>query len=401
MFHRFKNSERGNTRKPAPRRLAFDLLEDRTVPAILPPISHVNTVTPLAQHDSVTASAINGARVVVWVHDVSATSSQLRAQRYDAAGAKVGPNLILVSGLTFVANPAVCMDNTGRFFVSYTRETSPTNRDVIVARFSNTGAFLGATNVATSSQNEYDSSIACNGGGNFTVSYTVDTTPTNQDIHAKRYLSTGIPLGFTKVAVSPASDETLSAIAIQKAQPWNISIVFVVGGKDVYHKRYASSGLTLGDMNSVAVSPAIETKPSVAMNASGHAVIAFQQFDGNNWNIRARKVFASGTMSTTILVKGGSCQDTDPSVAMDHTQLNFVVAYQSHQFVGNIVRVYASEVSASGGTVTHNLVSANALTTATRPSISNSRADGYIVSFAVNGIVGDPSLGILARFGVL
>ena len=63
-------------------------------------IAPVNTTTRNAQFDSDNASSANGSSVVVWTDTFSPTDHDIRAQRFNASGGKVGPEIVVsVSGL--------------------------------------------------------------------------------------------------------------------------------------------------------------------------------------------------------------------------------------------------------------------------------------------------------------
>ncbi len=372
------------------------LLENRTVPSLSPTYRHVNAPTSFLTHDSVSASSESGSRVVVWVHDLTTTNSEVRAQRFFGQTA-VGNNFIVASNVRADANPAVCMDGLGRFFVSFTRRTSASNRDVVVRRFTSSGAFVAETVVAATSRNEYDSSIACSAVGNFAVSYTTDTSTTNQDLHFRVFTAAAVSQKVYPLAISTTKDETLSAIAVRRTGPMTISAAYVVDGKDVVHRRFNALGVQLST-NSIATSGQLETNPSVAMDNAGNAVVAFQHYGSGSWNIWARVVLSTGDMGATRLVQGGTSQDTFPTVAMDLTQPRFVVAYQSQ--LGNSFRVIATEMT----TMTilgHHVVLADANYGTTRPSIAIDGSDRYIVSFVWRTIATQSDTEIFARFGLL
>src|SRR5262245_15291230 len=85
-------SSRRRDRRPPTRRPTLEMLEDRVVPALgkISAELHVNTKTARDQSQSATASDPSGNSVVVWTHQASSTNTDIRAQRYDAAGNKVG-----------------------------------------------------------------------------------------------------------------------------------------------------------------------------------------------------------------------------------------------------------------------------------------------------------------------
>src|SRR4051794_35315960 len=92
------------------RRPAFEVLEDRTVPAVAvgSPFP-VNTTTANVASLMHTAANHTGHMVAAWVQSTNPGGnpnvSRVRAQRFDAAGQKLGPEIVVTG-----ANP---IDSTG------------------------------------------------------------------------------------------------------------------------------------------------------------------------------------------------------------------------------------------------------------------------------------------------
>ena len=210
-------------------RPSLEALEDRITPSLTLESVHVNTTTALAQQDAAVASSTASNFVVVWTHSASSTNTDIRAQLFSNSGARIGGGEIVVASSTLSeSKPAVCMDQYGRFYVAYTLQATPTNSNIVVARFSASGGKLGTTYVSSTSQNEYDPSIACNRYGHFVVSYTRDIASDNQDVYARLYDPTGVYQATLPVANSPSFDETRSSVA-RSMTAFNISIAYVTG----------------------------------------------------------------------------------------------------------------------------------------------------------------------------
>src|SRR3954447_17600241 len=77
----------------------------------------VNTTTRNAQFESANASSSNGSSVVVWTDTFSSTDHDIRAQRYNSAGQKTGPEIVVSSSGFDERTPAVAMDAHGDFVV--------------------------------------------------------------------------------------------------------------------------------------------------------------------------------------------------------------------------------------------------------------------------------------------
>ncbi len=404
-FGFWKVSRRGPLAKvrPSSRRvLNLETLEDRDTPSLLGGQVHLNTATARGQFDTVTASSVNGSRVAVWVHDVTATNQDLRAQRFDAAGNKVGAELVLADEATPERAPSVAMDNSGNFYVAYTRQTSSTNDDVLVRRFSASGTPASAPiQVAISPRREYDPSIACNRTGSIVVSFTRNFSPNDPDIAANVYSSTGVLQKALSIANSGSRKETNSYVARSVGTSnGNFSIAYMVNGKDIFVKRFNSAGNFL-DTHSLAVTSAVETNPSVAMDFAGNTVVAYQSRTSSQSDIFARKISRTGVLSVPFAIRTGTSDETDPTVAMDFSDGDFVVAYQLKSPTLTTRNLFVTEV-ASTGKVRRSLSLASGVTTAvTRPAISISGTDQYFVGFTLANVSSDPGFGVFGRRGIL
>jgi hypothetical protein len=380
-------------------RPTVERLEARDTPTLLAPIRHVNTATALAQRDVVSASA-ETTRVLVWVHEVNANNTDIRAQRVSSDGVKVGREIIVASSGVKESEPAVCIRRGDRgFYISYTRQTTSGNKDVLAVRYSSEGVRLRTVVVAGTGKNEYDSSIACNSAGAFVVTYTVDTSATNQDIMARRHNVTGDALPAFAVAASPTKDETNSSVARNGGDIFFVgskfSVAYVVDGRDIHLKRYDSAASLIGT-HFIATSAATETNPSVAIDNEGNTLVAFQKLIGADWDIFARKVSSTGVVSVTFGVQTGANRDTDPSVAMTLTSGEFIVGYQSK--VGSKYLVYLAEMKSSGAVKGVFLV-AGTSTAASKPSVSINSLKRYMIAYTVLNGPGDSGLGVFARLG--
>ena len=77
------------------------------------------------------------------------------------------------------------------------------------------------------------------------------------------------------------------------------------------------------------------------MDNQGNAVIAYEKWNGSNWDVEARRLSNTGVLSGQINVAGTSANETFPSVALEGNAGAFVVAYDSG------IGVNVSEVNSS------------------------------------------------------
>ena len=176
MIRRFFTSREGTTTaekavRPGTRRSrrsrpALESLEGRQLLSLGPEmISPVNTTTRNNQFDADNASSVNGSSVVVWTDQFSVTDHDIRAQLFNAAGAKVGPEIVVSFSSLDENSPAVAMDSHGNFVVSWTQIQPGGDTNVVAQRFSSAGSRQGALiPVGAGTFREHDSDVAMSAG---------------------------------------------------------------------------------------------------------------------------------------------------------------------------------------------------------------------------------------------
>ncbi len=395
MVHHMK---RKTAPRPTRRVLGFDALERREVLSLVGPETSVNVKVLNHQFAAATASSYSGRSVIAWTDIKAGADTDIRARIYDAAGNPVGGDVIINNSGFADSGPAVAMDTVGEFVVAWTRRLANGDTNVQVARFSAAGVNLNGVNnsitVAGTARQESDPSVAVNRIGDFVVSYTVNTTPTNQDVFARMYRDTGVLIAAIPVANSPGLNETRSsvsrildgrfAIAYQTDAPGQSSNVFL--------RRYTAAGALVG-INAVAVTADPEQAPSVSLNELGNGVVAYQRISaGTGANIRAKRFTFAGGLSAEINVASTAASETVPSVALQHTGAKFVVTYNR-----NLNTVMVTEVSAANVPVT-----VAGLPSRYRPSVSIDAQSNYQLAYETLLPVTDGSgIGIRRRRGVL
>jgi hypothetical protein len=290
----------------------------------------VNTTTRNAQFDSDTARAANGRSVVVWTDTFSSTDHDIRAQRYNAAGFRQGPEIVVAGSSRDDDSPSVAMDPQGNFVVAW-RQTQPGgDTNVLAQRFNAAGVPIGSTvQVGVGTFKEHDPDVAIDAFGRFTVAYVRDTNNNNPDVFAKRYDSQNNLLNVFNVGTSSRA-ETHPSIAMTPDGRFDVAYQFQFSSSDddVLLARFSSGGSLLGT-TLVAGSSAREQAPSVAMDNFGNAVVAYQKFVGSDFDIKARRVSPLGSLGAEINIQSTTAQETAPAVALKQGGGGFVVAYNS------------------------------------------------------------------------
>ena len=152
--------------------------------------------------------------MVVWIDDLTPTDRDILAQRFNSAGDKVGPEIVVSSRSLNDTEPAVAMDSQGDFVVSWTQTQLNGDTNVLARRFDSAGNPQGAiVPVGVGTFKEHDSDVAMDSLGLFTVAYVRDTNNNNPDVFAKVYNAFGDLLNVVSVATTGRA-ETSPSIAM-------------------------------------------------------------------------------------------------------------------------------------------------------------------------------------------
>src|SRR5262249_52097539 len=209
--------------------------------------------------------------------------------------------------------------------------------------------------VASDPRNEHDADVAMDANGNFVVSYTLDTSSTNQDILAVRYNSAGGRIGFLHQLAQRTGDHNETRSTVAMSPDGRTDLVYQTelqsgGGDGITFNlaRYDQSGNLIADAPINQGSPGFLLKvggfnPSIAMDNAGNAVVAYQVFDHGfgtapfpDLNVHSFRLSSSGTFvgssSKTMNFSGNetpTVRNNVPSVALSPSGGAYVVAWDA------------------------------------------------------------------------
>jgi hypothetical protein len=362
-------------------------------------------VPPTAIYGVASTSSSNNTSVTAWVQKVG-NNYELDAWRVMQSKlfpSAVGVRIYVTAGQ--VSSPSVAMDKQGDFVVTWTQTLgSPklTQSYIVGRMFSASGAATGnAFIIAGGPQHPAsDSHVAADGAGNFVVTYTQYGSPaTKNDIIAKLYDSGGAPKKSINVAVSTGNEQS-SSVAMTSDGRFDIAYEVVKSSTnhDIDVSRYSNSGAPLAkNAIGIATSSKNETAPSVSVDDTGAAVVAYRVQTAGEDLIQAARVSTKGKVGSAITITSYTVALT-PAVAVERSGGAFVVAYviapsQSGDFF--IPHVFVTEVGAN------DQVNASAMVGAVgeslyNPEISFDGSTHFLVSTAShNGSKSSP----IAQFG--
>ncbi len=382
----------GAPKTPA-RRLHCETLEDRIMPSLPGSEVLVNTIRLHPDQQAAAASSTNGLSVVVWTDVKPGYDRDIKAQRFDAYGHKVGGEILIAGGRAPQHNASVAMDAHGNFAVTWTQDYSLTDSDIHAAVFRADGTRIGNELVVASlPKNEYDPTIAMAANGDFVVTYTYQFGKTDSDIKAVLFHADGSIARTIDVAISSRAESNASVTM----SPDGRFAVSFVKADDIWVQRYTKEGNLIGT-HVVAGGANPQREPDVSMDSHGNTVVVWQENVNNNWGIYARAISSTGQVGAVHIVQATTAQETLPTVAVDPTTSKFVVAYQSQ--TGSVKSVKVTELSAAGAQIRTSTMDVGLA----NPSVSiGGSAHRYLVAGeSIGSKGGDFDGGVFARFGIL
>lgn len=319
---------RTSGRPRSSRRLKLESLEGRQLFAVLAGEVQINTATASDQSEVAISSAADGRSVAVWTHTATSSNTDIRAQRFDAAGNRVGTEIIVANSTRRESLPDVAMRSDGSFTVTWVDQVTSSNRDVKALRFTSTGVPTGSViNVASSRSNESTPSIAMSTTGTFVIGWMRESGFNRGDIFANRYSNTGLLLNALTVAAASTENELSPDVAMSPDGRFAVGYSTNLNGGDVIVKRYSSSAALVGT-HAAATGSTRQLNPRVSMDDNANVMVVWNEFVVASDDIKARLISNRGAMAGVITVANTSnVQEINPDVAFKRDGTAFVVTY--------------------------------------------------------------------------
>ncbi len=328
-------------------------------------------------------------------------------QRFNASGAPQGGEFRVNSSTTGNQDaPSIGMATDGSFVVVFTDYNSNSG-DIFVQRYNASGGAVGGNvrvNTLTTNVQEY-ASVAVSPGGAFVVVWESEAQDGTLDgVYAQRYDAAGaVQGGEFRVNTTIGGDEQNVAVAIDTAGNfvvvWDASTSDPGSNTGIYGQRYNAAGAAQGGEFRINTTTAdTQQIPSVAMNASGGFVVAWQSNlqDGGSSGVYTQQFSAAGTAlgPETLVNTTTTNAQVQPSVAYAG---NRVVVAWSGNGTGDAGGVFAQRFNVVAGITTGNTSAAMSSSAgASSLTWSHTVASGsngmLIVNVAVNSDVGVSSV---------
>jgi len=404
-------------------RLGVEALEARDLMSVGPEF-HINTERIFDQSQVAVASqpTLNGRSVAAWtsVNEIGNAGQNISAQIFDGAGNRVGGE-IDVADIRFIneSEPSVAMDAAGNFVVVWKEEVLGPGSDTMIRgqRFFASGAKNGGVMlIANSTAKESDPDVAMDAFGRFVVSYTVANpipvleqattsglvvTPifgSGLDVQAKRFASNGTLLSTINVATSTNSEHS-SSIASSPDGRFSIGFQTSQLGRqaDIRLKRFTATGALLGN-HLISASIKADIDPEIAMDRFGNTIVVWEHaFSATDHDILGRKVIANGVLGSVMAIDTSGLNETNPTVAMDMNDGDFVVAFNKKTNPLFAPSLIVREVGPTG----INKLTTNLGSVGFAPALSINDSDRYFMGYVSRQRADDNGLGIRGRRGLI
>lgn len=322
----------------------------------------VNTRTTNQQYNAAVAADADGDFLVTWTsYGQDGSGYGIYAQRYSAAGVALGSEFRVnssISGNQMYSDVAMAPD--GSFVVTYSSDAHDgSGWGVYRRRFDAAGVALESqvrVNTYTTSWQNF-SSIAMDAAGNFVVVWqSLGQDGDDYGIYAQRYHANGLAQG-SEFRVNTYTTNWQTSPSVAMDADGDFVIAWQSFGQDgqfhgVYAQRYASNGVAQGlEFRVNVTTPLNQSGPRVAMDDDGDFVIAWtgDNLDSSSYESYARRYAADGTPLTgEFRINSwttGSQSVTGMAMEGDGS---FVVAWTSDSQDGGGNGVYAQRFHADG-----------------------------------------------------
>lgn len=235
----------------------------------------------------------------------------------------------------------------GRYVSVWTHQYSSTDTDIYAQRFNASGAKVGSEiRVATTSRKEFAPDVAMDSNGNFVVTWVDQVSSNNQDIKAQRFSSTGTKQGSAIAVAASAKNESNPSIAVDANGNFVVAwqLAFSSSDSDIRARRYFASGTPIASEFVVANSTWNETYPDVARSPDGRFAISYA-IASSNGDVMLKRYSATGSLVNTHSIATGDNRQSNPRISMDNSANTMVVWDEQ---VGNDRDIKARRVSNTG-----------------------------------------------------
>jgi hypothetical protein len=373
---------------------------------------HVNTFTADFQTNAAVAADADGDFVVVWQSaQEGLNNAGIYAQRYNASGVPQGGEIHVNINTAGAQNiPAVAMDPDGDFVVAWRDNTHEGNNNggIFARRFDAAGnPVTGEIHVNTIVDGSQEApAVAMDAAGNFVITFETLPASSLPDVYARRFDFNGVPQGPEfLVNTTTAGYQRAAAVAMDMGGDFVItwqSYLQDDSGYGIYARRYNSAGVAqTGEVPVNTATVGHQMAPSIAMDADGDYVIAWDEFNlaGTSYAIYAQRYNAAGVAQGGSFPASATTSDRlfGSSIGMSASG-GFLVSWQRQNLDGSGWGIFSQQFAANGSPLgTEFRVNTTTANNQQNVSVAADANGNYIVAWQSTDQVGDPGDGIYAQ----
>ena len=218
--------------------------------------------------------------VVAWESSDELGSFDILAQRFDAAGARLGDEFMantLTSGNQRSAT--VAMGSGGIFIIAWANHADST---VVAQRYTAGGVPAGSSFVADLTPNRYSAGpdVAMTPDGDFALAW-VSSGPSNASygVVGRLYDASGVPQGTE----FRSSATNAKAVQLALTDGGELLAVWFTTDAKLWGRRYDDAGAPLSKEGQINTTLTDTNGPGLAMDADGDAVVTWSSFVSGSW----------------------------------------------------------------------------------------------------------------------
>ena len=325
--------------------------------------TRVNQQTSGSQDSPRMAMDPHGNYVTVWEsYGQDGDDNGIFARRYNAAGVPQGSEFQVNTYTTgSQGRPAVAIDSSDDFVVTWVSDGQDgSGLGIFARRFSSLGVAQGGefqvNTFTTNNQNK--PSVGMDSAGDFIITWDDATQDgSNYGIYARLYNSSGTAQEANEFRVNTYTTNVQATPSVAMNATGSFVIAWDSLGQDgsetgVFAQRFNSSAIPVGTEFQVNTYTTLaQGDATVGIDPAGDFVIAWQSYgqDGSNYGIFAQRYSSSGAkQGSEFRVNTYTTSDQQfPSVAVDQAG-DFVVAWESTGQDGSGYGVYCQRYSSNG-----------------------------------------------------
>jgi hypothetical protein len=340
------------------------------------------------------AADANGDYVVAWQSPQSNGTIGISARVFNADGTPKTGEIALGTGIGGTGVPSVAMAGNGQFVVAWQNGSS-----ISMAIYQLNGTLISNSNTISSS---WLQGVAADSVGNFAVLYGGKKDHyTASEPMVQRYTKTGAVNGNAITVASPRLINYDSAIAMDGNGNFTVSWTDANNGSGVYFQRYTAAGKTSGSTVTVAQSSSqTQLLRSLAMNSAGQFVVTWSPLSSSSMPTYAQVYTASGSPSGSTVNVGASgpvttAIDSAGNVTFAWTGETSTIG--NYGYVYNVGNVHYRQLTAAGQLTPVSIANTTTQGYHAAAGVAATGKGTFVISWVGNGS-GDTNGMFLQRF---